>query len=76
MKYENTPQFITDFKQHLSDNGITNAQIAKKMGITSQQLQSMFKKKELTISDISKMCDAIGYKCNVNISRKDLFPLI
>lgn len=67
LNYTDTPQFIIDFKQYLSDNGISNAHVARKMGISPQQLQNVYKKKELTVVDLQAMCNAINYTCTVDI---------
>lgn len=71
MEYKNTSQFISDYRDYLQDNGITNTHIAKKMDISPQQLQNVFKKKELTVIDLCKLCNAIGYSCNISITRKE-----
>lgn len=67
LTYNNTTQFIDDFRQYLTDNGISNAHVARKIGISPQQLQNIYHKKELTISDVKSMCNAIGYTCDVII---------
>lgn len=51
MIYKNTNQFVADYRQYLDDNGITNTHVARQMGISPQQLQNVFKKKELTVTD-------------------------
>ncbi len=76
LHYENTTQFINDYRSYLKDHGITNAHVARKIGISPQQLQNIYKKQELTLSDIMGLCDAIGYTCSINISMPDLKPLI
>ena len=45
LKYNSTDQFLKDYRQYLDDNGITNAHVARKMGISPQQLQNVYKKK-------------------------------
>lgn len=69
MKYDNTEQFIRDFRNYIEVHGITNAHIARQMDISPQQLQNIYKKKELTVSDVINMCNAIKYKCTVTIER-------
>ena len=68
LKYVNTKQFLSDYRKYLEDNGIVNTHVARKMGISPQQLQNVFKKKELTVSDITRLCNAINMNCNVVIS--------
>lgn len=71
MIYKNTNQFVADYRQYLDDNGITNTHVARQMGISPQQLQNVFKKKELTVTDLVNLCNAIGYNCNIDIRRKE-----
>lgn len=67
LEYKNTEQFLSDYRSYLIEKGITNAHIARKIGISPQQLQNVFKKKELTVSDVIKLCNAIDYNCRVVI---------
>lgn len=76
LHYENTTQFINDYRSYLKEHGITNAHVARKIGISPQQLQNIYKKQELTLSDIMGLCGAIGYTCSINICMPDLKPLI
>ena len=68
LQYENSNQFISDYKKYLNDNGISSAHIARKIGISPQQLNNIYKKQELTVSDLIKLCDAINLNCSINIS--------
>lgn len=72
LEYRDTPQFISDFRRYLEANGITNAHVARKMGISPQQLQNVYKKRELTITDVTSLCGAIGYTCKLDISKNDI----
>jgi DNA-binding Xre family transcriptional regulator len=67
LEYKNTEQFLSDYRSYLIEKGITNAHVARKIGISPQQLQNVFKKKELTVSDVIKLCNAIDYNCRVVI---------
>lgn len=67
LEYKNTEQFLSDYRSYLIEKGITNAHIARKIGISPQQLQNVFKKKELTVSDVIKLCNAIDYNCKIVI---------
>lgn len=67
LEYKNTEQFLSDYRSYLIEKGITNAHIARKIGISPQQLQNVFKKKELTVSDVIKLCNAIDYNCKIMI---------
>lgn len=67
LEYKNTEQFLSDYRSYLIEKGITNAHVARKIGISPQQLQNVFKKKELTVSDVIKLCNAIDYNCRIVI---------
>ncbi|GAA6313906.1 hypothetical protein F290043J8_19320 [Mediterraneibacter gnavus] len=67
LEYKNTEQFLSDYRSYLIEKGITNAHVARKIGISPQQLQNVFKKKELTVSDVIKLCNAIDYNCKIMI---------
>lgn len=67
LEYKNTEQFLSDYRSYLIEKGITNAHVARKIGISPQQLQNVFKKKELTVSDVIKLCNAIDYNCKIKI---------
>lgn len=67
LEYKNTEQFLSDYRSYLIEKGITNAHVARKIGISPQQLQNVFKKKELTVSDVIKLCNAIDYNCKILI---------
>lgn len=67
LEYKNTKQFLNDYRSYLKDKGISNAHVARKIGISPQQLQNVFKKQELTITDIMNLCNAIDYSCKITI---------
>ena len=67
LEYKSTEQFLNDYRNHLKEEGITNAHVARKIGMSPQQLQNVFKKQELTVSDVIKLCNAIDYNCKILI---------
>ena len=67
LEYNNTEQFLSDYREYLKQKGISNAHVARKIGISPQQLQNVFKKQELTVSDVIKLCNAIDYNCKIMI---------
>lgn len=67
LEYNNTEQFLNDYREYLKEKGISNAHVARKIGISPQQLQNVFKKQELTVSDVIKLCNAIDYNCKIMI---------
>lgn len=69
LEYKNSEQFKHDYRKYLTENGISSAHIARKIGISPQQLNNIYNKKELTLNDVQRLCDAINYKCNIVIDR-------
>lgn len=67
LEYKSTEQFLNDYRNRLKEKGITNAHVARKIGMSPQQLQNVFKKQELTVSDVIKLCNAIDYNCKIVI---------
>lgn len=67
LEYNNTEQFLSDYREYLKQKGISNAHVARKIGISPQQLQNVFKKQELTVSDVVRLCNAIDYNCKIMI---------
>lgn len=68
LKYVNTKQFLDDYRQYLDSNGIIHAHVARKIGISPQQLQNVYKKQELTVNDIIRLCNAINMDCDIVIT--------
>lgn len=69
LKYIDSEQFINDYRKHLNDNGISSAHVARKIGISPQQLNNIYNKKELTVTDVKRLCAAIDLECDVLICR-------
>ena len=69
LNFQNSEQFKTDYRKYLENNGISNAHVARKIGISPQQLNNIWNKKELTLHDVQRLCTAIGFNCNVTITR-------
>lgn len=69
LEYKNSEQFKNDYRKYLEDNGISSAHIARKIGISPQQLNNIWNKKELTLCDVQRLCTAINFQCDINISR-------
>lgn len=51
LEYKNSDQFKKDYRKYLEDNGISSAHVARKIGISPQQLNNIYNKKELTLND-------------------------
>lgn len=59
-----------EFQKILLDEGITQAEIAARMGISGNQLSNTFNKKNLSFEDVSKMLNACGYSLVINFVKK------
>ena len=68
--YNNSRQFINDYRALLKSHGVTSAHVARQIGISPQQLNNIYNKQGLTASDIQNLCRAIGYKCIIDIHYK------
>lgn len=67
LEYHDTIQFLKDYRDYVESKGITSAHIARKIGISPQQLQNIYKKQQLTIYDITRLCNAVDYDVTINI---------
>ena len=67
--FQNSEQFKTDYRKYLENNGISSARVARKIGISPQQLNNIWNNKELTLHDVQHLCTAIGFNCNISITR-------
>lgn len=67
LEYKNTEQFLNDYRSYLKEKGISSAHVSRKMNISPQQLQNVFKKQELTVSDVIRLCNAIDFNCRIVI---------
>ncbi|MBC5688186.1 helix-turn-helix transcriptional regulator [Mediterraneibacter sp. NSJ-55] len=71
LEYKSTEQFLHDYRKYLNEKGITNAHVARKMNISPQQLQNIFKKKQLNIIDLKKLCNAIDLEFIIDIKARE-----
>lgn len=71
IKYTNNIQIKKEIDKILIDAGTTKADIARKMGISRQQVSNTLNKKQLSFADISEILDCIGYDLYIDIRPKD-----
>lgn len=71
VKYTNNIQIKKEIDKILIDAGTTKADIARKMGISRQQVSNTLNKKQLSFADISEILDCIGYDLYIDIRPKD-----
>ena len=75
-KYENNEQLKKQIERLTADMNITKPELAKRMGITAAQLNTLLNKKNLTMTDLKKICDALGCEIYIEIRRPALKTLI
>lgn len=59
--YKDNTQIKKELDKILIDIDTSKADIARKMGVSRQQLSNTLNKKQLSFSDIAGILDAIGY---------------
>lgn len=59
-----------EFIKMLLDEDITQVEIAKRLGISNNQLSNTFNKVNLSFTDIYKMLNAAGYDLEINFKKK------
>lgn len=59
--YEDNKQIIIEIKKLMLENGITQKEIADRLGITPQGLTKILNKKNFGFEDAKKILSAMGY---------------
>lgn len=54
----------------IKDNGIKKTFIAEQLNITKGSFQNLLNKKNITLDDLKKICDVLGYEIEINIKKK------
>lgn len=67
IKYTDNAQIKKEIDKILIDANTTKADIARKMGISRQQVSNTLNKKQLSFADISDILDCIGYDLYIDI---------
>lgn len=67
IKYTDNAQIKKEIDKVLIDANTTKADIARKMGISRQQVSNTLNKKQLSFADISEILDCIGYDLYIDI---------
>lgn len=71
IKYTDNAQIKKEIDKILIDANTTKADIARKMGISRQQVSNTLNKKQLSFADISDILDCIGYDLYIDIRPRD-----
>lgn len=70
IKYTDNAQIKKEIDKILIDANTTKADIARKMGISRQQVSNTLNKKQLSFADIATILDCIGYDLYIDIQPK------
>lgn len=57
-------------KYILKDNSIKQIEIAKELNISKSDMTSLLNKKHITLDDMKKIFDILGYQIELNIEKK------
>ena len=68
--YEDNEQLKKELKKLVIDSGLTQKEVAEKMGVKPQQYTNIVKKENLAFRDVKRIADACG--CELHI---DFIPL-
>ena len=59
-RYESNHQVSVELKKIMLEEGVTQKQIAEKLGITPQSFQKLINKKNLGMADVQKILDTMN----------------
>jgi len=72
MIFEDNTRLVNYIKMAIKNRGYTVEDVAKKLGISGQNLHATFAKKNLSFADIQRICNVIG--CKLHYSIEDSTP--
>ena len=61
---------LVELRQLAKENGIKKTFIADNLNISRSNLNSLLNKKNITLDDLKKICDVLGYEIEINIKKK------
>lgn len=70
IQYNNNNDIKDFIKYILKDNGIKQVDIMEKLDINKSAWRSIINKKNITLDDLKKICDVLGYEIEINIKKK------
>ena len=70
MKYNSNDDIIKMLNYYIDKADITKAQLARKLGMTPQNLNALFSKKNINLNDIKRIADALGLDIEINLVEK------
>ena len=69
--YKSNEQIIIEIKKLMLERGITQREIANRLGITPQSLTKLLNKKNFGFEDASKIIKAMGYDMLVDFQNEE-----
>ena len=70
INYNDNEQMKKLINTIIKDNGIKKTFIADNLNISRSNLNSLLNKKNITLDDLKKICDVLGYEIEININKK------
>lgn len=70
INYNDNKQMKDLINTIIKDNGIKKTFIAEQLDITKGSFQNLLNKKNITLDDLKKICDVLGYQIEINIKKK------
>lgn len=69
--YISNEQLVIELKKLMLEEKITQQEIADKLGITRQGVQSIITKKNFTFKDAQKILDLMNYSLEINFRKNE-----
>lgn len=77
MIYDNNEQVKESLKLLMDENGVSYKDLADKLGTSQQNVYKMFKKQQLKLDDVEKICSVLNYKFHMEFfpaeQKSDIF---
>ena len=70
INYNDNEQMKDLINTLIKDNGIKKTFIANNLNMSRSNLNSLLNKKNITLDDLKKICDVLGYEIEINIKKK------
>ncbi len=70
--YTDNEQLKRELKKLVIDSGMTQKEVAEKMGCKPQQYINIVNKENLAFRDVKRIVDAAGFKLMIEFERKEL----
>ena len=64
--YENNDQLKKELKKLVIDSGMTQKEVAEKMGVKPQQYTNIVNKENLAFRDVKRIAMACGYELQID----------